>query len=163
MLVFIMNIKMCVCVHVHWRTLFHMPIITKLWLNIVSVLKGHKLHHPLPLPPPAERRKHQGLTFTCQEASRQIPDTVPSDNYFIPLENKKQIRPKRSEDVQTTNLVDQSRRKSTHCYDVETTKIAIFRNCFFSWPVVVWNNLEDSTVCSSILHCAITYKIKRQF
>ncbi len=163
MLVFIMNIKMCVCVHVHWRTLFHMPIITKLWLNIVSVLKGHKLHQPLPLPPPAERRKHQGLTFTCQEASRQIPDTVPSDNYFVPLENKKQIRPKRSEDVQTTNLVDQSRRKSTHCYDVETTKTAIFRNCFFSWPVVVWNNLEDSTVCSSILHCAITYKIKRQF
>ena len=54
-----------------------------------------------------------------------IPAAVPPDNYLIPLTNKRQIRPKRSEDFRTTNTVDRSV-KNIRCYVVETTKTVIF-------------------------------------
>ena len=61
---------------------------------------------------------------------------VPSGNSLVPVESKRHTKPKRSDDFNTTNIVDRSARRSIRCLVVETAKTAIHRYNFFPRTIV---------------------------
>ena len=77
--------------------------------------RGTVILKDLELPSLAERWKHQRLIFRCKVASGLIPAAVPNDSCLMPLKNKRQTRPNRSEYFRTTDIVDRSARKNSRC------------------------------------------------
>ena len=50
--------------------------------------------------------------------------------FWVPLKNQRQIRPKKSEDYKTTNIVDRPARRNSRCLAVDTTQTAVLGNSF---------------------------------
>ena len=99
----------------------------------------------LKLPTLQRRREEQRLCFFFKVVRGLVP-AIPAGNFLQPIENKRQIHPKRFSDFTTTNIVENLARNHKQCYENISASTTVFKNSFFPRTIINWNNLEDSTV-----------------
>ena len=93
------------------------------------IKQDYKTRHPgcvtamlkaLVLTPGGRKTKRLIFMYKGWVGGGVIPAAIPSDNFLVPLQNKRQIRPKKSDECKTTNVVDSSARRNTLCFAVDT-------------------------------------------
>ena len=94
-----------------------------------------------------ERRTKNRLTM-CYKITNDYLPSMPKENFFVPINNRRRIKPKIDTDFISDNIVERQVLNNNKCYKVTHSNCELFRNSFFIRSVVDWNRLPNKIVFS---------------
>ncbi|KAK6188521.1 hypothetical protein SNE40_004681 [Patella caerulea] len=94
-----------------------------------------------------DRRRQSRLVFLYKIIRGMVP-AINNSTYLTPIKNKRRIKPKKSTDNQTTNIVEKFSVNHSNCFKVKDSNTKQFKNSFFIRAVQDWNSLEESVACA---------------
>ena len=89
------------------------------------------------------------LTFLYKIAAGSIPAIQPEE-YLTPKRKKRPVRPKKFEQYDAQNIIQNQATNNTRCSQVNITPTdnTNYRNSFFVKTITEWNNLNEDIVQS---------------
>ena len=71
---------------------------------------------------------------------------INADKVFIPIRNKRQIKPKSHQDCYSTNIISKYALNNSECYKVPTSNTDQHKNSYFVKTTSDWNCLSDTHI-----------------
>jgi hypothetical protein len=102
----------------------------------------------LDLPSLQDWRKHQRLIFFYKVVKRQIP-AIPADSYMKFQRNKRNIKPKRFQNFESSNIISFRSMNNSRPLQIPTSRTEQHKNCIFIRTASDWNHLSDEIVCAN--------------
>ena len=93
------------------------------------------------------RRSSNRLIFMFKIVEGLVP-AIPPSEFLKPVKEKRQVKVKRFENCETTNILDRHTSKNNRSFAVEHCKTEQLKHSFFVRTVVEWNHLDTATVRS---------------
>ena len=97
----------------------------------------------LKLPILQQRRLEIRLVMLYKVVRGMVP-AINTDEFLIPIRNKRQIKPRLQSDFHSTNIVEKFSTNHMECFKIPDSHTEQYRNSFFVRTVSEWNQLEES-------------------
>ena len=99
----------------------------------------------LKLQPLQQRRLESRLVMMYKIVRGMVP-AINADEVFIPIRNKRQIKPKSHQDCYSTNIISKYALNNSECYKVPASNTDQYKNSYFVKTTSDWNCLSDTHI-----------------
>ena len=99
----------------------------------------------LKLQPLQQRRLESRLVMMYKIVRGMVP-AINADEVFIPIRNKRQIKPKSHQDCYSSNIISKYALNNSECYKVPASNTDQHKNSYFVKTTSDWNCLSDTHI-----------------
>ena len=96
---------------------------------------------------PLQQRRLESRLVTMYKIVRGMVPAINTDEVFIPIRNKRQIKPKSHQDCYSSNIISKYALNNLECYKVPASNTGQHENSYFVKTTSDWNCLSDTHIC----------------
>ena len=104
-----------------------------------EMLQDLKLH-------PLQQHRLESRLVMMYKIVRGMVPAINADEVFIPIRNKRQIKPKSHQDCYSTNIISKYALNNSECYKVPASNTDQHKNSYFVKTTSDWNCLSDTHI-----------------